>query len=153
MTIAEDELAIRSLVATYSDATNRGDLEGMVNVYAPDGELIAFGGPAAIGHDAIRRIVGSTIESYEWIFQMTHSGLVEVEGDIAHGRWWVSEIAHIGGGNASQFYGVYQDKVIRTADGWRFASRRLDATFLGRTTISGKHYSRPAYDQLGDLAS
>lgn len=145
MTILEDEMAIRSLAAAYSDAANRGDLEGMLQVYAPDGVLVPFGGPERKGHEAIRAVVGQTISAYEWIFQMTHSGLVRVEGDIAHARFWVSEMVHMKDGNATQFYGLYDDELVRTAVGWRFARRVLSATFIGRTRLEGKHYPRPNY--------
>ena len=147
MSTIEDELAIRSLAAAYTDAVNRGDLEAMVNVYTVDGVLKPFGGDELKGRDKIRAVVGQTISAYEWIFQMTHSGLVRLDGDVAHCRWWVSEISYKGDGSAVQFFGLYQDRVVRTGEGWRFARRRLDPTFLGRTELAGKHYDRPPYEE------
>lgn len=142
----EDELAIRSLAAAYSDATNRGDLDGMVAVYAADGVLIPFGGPEVKGPAAIREIIGKTIGGFQWIFQMTHSGLVRLDGDTADCRWWVSELALRKDGGGTQFLGVYEDRAVRTAEGWRFARRRLDAIFLGRTTLEGKSPPRPSFE-------
>ena len=147
MSVIEDKLEIRDLVAAYNDATNRGDLDGMVNTYAPDGVLTPFDNRDYKGHAAIREIIHATISAYEWIFHMTHTGLLHLEGDVARGRWWISEMAYAGAGEnkTTQFYGVYQDKYIRTETGWRFAHRNLNASYMGRTTLSGKCFPRPEY--------
>lgn len=147
MSITEDELAIRRLAAAYSDAVNRGDLDAMVAVYAPDGVLIPFAGQEYKGRDAIRKVVGESIGRFEYIFQMTHSGMVQVNGDCASCRWWISEISYLGDGKAKHFLGLYQDKVARTEEGWRFTCRRLDPTFLGNITMDGKQYARPTYHE------
>jgi uncharacterized protein (TIGR02246 family) len=142
----EDEFAIRNLAAAYSDAANRGDLDGMLSVYCPDAVLVAFGGPETVGHAAIREVIGKTIADFEWIFQMTHSGLLRVEGDVATCRWWVSENALRKDGRGTQFMGVYQDKAVRTRAGWRFARRQLDAIFLRRITLEGRSFERASFE-------
>lgn len=140
-----DELAIRALVAAYSDAANRGDVQGMVDVYIPDGVLVPFGGAECIGHDNLRATFAQVFSVFSWIFQMTHNGLVKVDGDTAIGRFWVSEWAGRADGRGSQFMGLYQDRYVRTHQGWRFARRQLDMTFKGHVTFDGKVAPRPVY--------
>jgi ketosteroid isomerase-like protein len=141
-TPAEDEQAIRNLAAAYSDAVNRGSAEGMVEVYSVDGALSAFGAADVVGHAALKATFEKVVSDHRWIFQMTHTGIVEVDGDIAWCRWWVSEHALRNDGSGTEFKGIYQDRVVRTSGGWRFARRVLNAVYIGRRSFEGKTFPR-----------
>jgi hypothetical protein len=126
MSRADDELAIRALAAAYTDAANRRDGAGMAAVYAPDGMLELAGRPKPIVGLAklelgFRRQVE---EGREFLFQMTHSGVVEIDGDRAQARWWFSELKKPTGQGYEISLGVYEDKAVRLDIGWRFAWRR-----------------------------
>src|SRR5580765_1287316 len=118
--ITADELAVRELAARYSDAVNRGSLQDMVAVYAPDGILTAFGAPDVAGHAAIEATFAKVIADHQWIFQTTHSGIVRVEGDRARCRWWLTENALRKDGGGTLFMGCYEDIAVRGVDGWRY---------------------------------
>jgi uncharacterized protein (TIGR02246 family) len=126
MGAADDELKIRSLAAAYTDAVNRRDGAGMAAVYAPDGVLEVAGRPKPIvGREKLekgfRRLVE---EDREFLFQMIHSGVVEVDGDQAQARWWFSELKKPTGQGYELTLGVYEDRAVRLDVGWRFAWRR-----------------------------
>ena len=140
---AEDDLAIRQLTAAYSDAVNRGSVEDMAATYAVDGVLSAFGAPDVVGRDRIQETFAEMYTGYRWIFQMTHSGTIEIDGDEAWCRWWVSEQSQNTEGQGAEFLGVYQDHVVRTADGWRFGRRLLQGVYLGRRPLEGKVFDAP----------
>ncbi len=131
MGAAADELAIRSLAAAYTDAVNRRDGEGMAAVYCEDGILHAPAAGAPVqGIEKLRKRFKRLVEQErEFLVQMTHSGVVEIDGDRAMARWWFSEIKRPAGGSFEMIVGVYQDEIIRTAAGWRFAKRTVDAPF------------------------
>ena len=78
---AEDELAIRSLAAAYTDAVNRRDGDGMAAVYAPDGILEApSAGTPVQGIDKLRKRFKRLVEQErEFLMQLTHSGVVAIE--------------------------------------------------------------------------
>ena len=139
----KDELAIRQLTAAYSDAVNRGNVTDMAATYAEDAVLSAFGAPDVTGRANIEATFMQMKSEYQWIFQMTHSGTIEIDGDEAWCRWWVSEqsLNHKGGG--AEFLGVYQDHVVRTAEGWRFAHRLLQGVYIGRKELAGKIFAAP----------
>lgn len=141
-----DELAIRSLAASYSDAVNRHDAQAMATVYAEDGILSAFGTPDIVGHPALLATFEKVQADHLWIFQMTHSGLVRISGDTAWARFWVSELALRPDGNGTDFRGVYEDRVVRTSSGWRFARRLLQAVYMGRVQLSGKTFPTPVLE-------
>jgi ketosteroid isomerase-like protein len=127
---ADDELAIRSLAAAYTDAVNRRDGEGMAAVYAQNGVLHspAAGAPVE-GIEKLRKRFKRLVEKErDFLMQLTHSGVVELYGDTATARWWFSEIKRPAGGTFEMIFGVYQDEVVRTEAGWRFARRTVDAS-------------------------
>jgi ketosteroid isomerase-like protein len=123
----EDELAIRALAAAYTDAVNRRDGSAMADVYAEDGVLENLGGGfTLVGIEKLRRAFTRLVDSQrEYLFQMTHSGLVDIQGDRAQARWWFSELKKPAGAPYEYIQGVYQDEVVRTPAGWRFAKRTV----------------------------
>jgi len=141
-----DELAIRQLTAAYSDAVNRGNVEDMAATYAEDGVLSAFGAPDVVGRTEILATFTQMYSDYRWIFQMTHSGTVEIDKEEAWCRWWVSEQSQNNSGKGAEFLGVYQDHVVRTKEGWRFARRLLQGVYLGRRPLEGKIFDTPSIE-------
>ena len=131
----EDILAIRALADRYSDAANRLDPAGMADVYAPDGELVAFGN-AFKGRDTIRKVFDDTCNSMDFINQACTGAVIEVAGDRATSRWTITEFTK---GKQQEklalFLGTYEDEVVRTAEGWRFARRIL--TRRAQTRLDG----------------
>ena len=94
-----DELAVRALAEAYTDAVNRRDADGMAAVFAPDGviEKPGFGDPV-IGIDKIRKRYHRLQSERDFLFQMTHSGVVEfVAEDRARARWWFTEVKKMAG--------------------------------------------------------
>ena len=127
-----DELAVRSLAAAYTDAVNRRDADGMAAVFAPDGviEKPGFGDPV-VGIAKIRKRYQRLQSERDFLFQMTHSGIVELtQDDRANARWWFSELKQAKGASGWLYImGVYQDEAVRLDEGWRFA-RRTQTTVL-----------------------
>jgi len=125
MSTTDDIVAIRALTDRYSDAANRLDTSAMADVYAIDGELVAFGNPFA-GRDAIRKVFEDTIGLMQVMNQVCSGAIIAVDGDRATARWNVTEFAKRHGADKLElFLGNYEDELVRTADGWAFARRVL----------------------------
>ena len=125
MNDAQDELAVRALAASYADAVNRRDAAGMAAVFAPDGiiEKPGFGDPVQ-GADKILKRYQRLQESRDFLFQMMHSGLVEVKGKRAFARWWFSELKKpTEEDDWLLIFGIYQDEAVKLDVGWRYAKR------------------------------
>jgi uncharacterized protein (TIGR02246 family) len=138
MQCAEDELAVRSLVAAYTDAVNRRDAEGMAAVFIADGviEKPGFGDPVR-GVEKILKRYRRLQRERDFLCQLINSGIVEVNGDKATARWWFTEVKKpVGSDDWLYLIGVYQDESVRTPDGWRLA-RRVQTTILDQTIPSG----------------
>ncbi len=133
-----DEVAIRGLVAAYADVVNRRTWAEFADLFLPDapitldlrdGEPLAFAGPGAIGD-----FIAGALEQYPFFefVALNVRVLLEVEGDPdrATVRTYMCELRQDHAGTPSRAYGLYQDDVVRTADGWRFARRRYQS--IGR---------------------
>jgi hypothetical protein len=127
-----DELAVRALAEAYTDAVNRRDADGMAAVFAPNGviEKPGFGDPVS-GIDKIKKRYQRLQGERDFLFQMTHSGVVEFDAeDRARARWWFSEVKKTASDGAwLQIMGVYQDEAVRLDQGWRFARRSQTTLF------------------------
>ena len=147
MSRAEDELAIRQLAAAYTDAANCRSAEGMVGVYAPDGELMTGGRSKPIkGYDKLLLGFQRLLENREFLFQCTHSGVVQVNGDTAVSRWWFTELKKPTGYQFYQYtWGCYEDEAVRLPIGWRYARRRASGLFAWDVPATEGHQPPPIF--------
>lgn len=143
---AADIVAISQLAVSYSEAICRGEIDEAVLAYAADGVLASATTADAVGHDAIAATIRNATKEAEFVFQTTHCGLVDVQGDTAWARFPTTEWVKLRDGRGLQFLGVYEDNLERTPEGWRFTRRFLDAVTLGRIDSfarSNTHQLRP----------
>jgi hypothetical protein len=120
----------------------------MAGVYAPDGELLNLARSPRPVKGMASLIKGFTrlMAEREFLLQMTHSGVVEVNGDTAVSRWWFSEIKRPLGGGAYEYkWGVYQDEVVRLDIGWRYQRRIVDTLFSWEIDLKDAHQPPPGF--------
>lgn len=132
----DDIIAIRGLADRYSDAANRANPADMAAVYVEDAQLVALDQPAVVGRAAIEKVFAYTIGLMEFMNQICSGAVIDVDGDCATARWTVTEFSKRRNGEKLEiFLGTYQDDLVRTPEGWRFArrvlSRRAQARFEG----------------------
>ena len=132
LTDTDDIVAIRSLVDRYSAAANRLDSSGMAAVYADDGELLALGNPL-IGRPAIEAAFAQTMGKFDVMNQICSGGVIAIDADRATGHWTVTEFSkRTDFDRLELFLGNYDDELVRTPDGWRFARRVLTRRLQSR---------------------
>lgn len=119
----EDEQEIRNLVARYADAVCRRDQDDWSATWAEDGLWQLPGAPVTKGRDNIVQLWAGAMAGFPFVAQLIQNGTVEVAGDSATGRWYITEHLKFADGNGMFNIGVYQDKYTRTSDGWKFAER------------------------------
>ena len=136
-----DREEITELVARYADGVNRNDIEAWSTIWSEDAIYSLMGRLKKKGRDAIIALYVQTMESVESMVQLVHNGTIELDGDSATGRWYFSEQQGLGEGKNFFVIGVYQDRYVRTSEGWKFAERHLDLL-----------YREPRSDELGATA-
>jgi hypothetical protein len=131
----EDRREIRELVDTYAVLVDSKDYEGVSQLFLPDGCLVAPEPPVRLtperalqGCAEIKREL-SQLDAFSLTFHGVLGLLITRDGDdSATGQ--VNAVAHhvrVGGRGAQDlvWHLRYLDNYVRTADGWRFASRRI----------------------------
>ncbi|NDI47162.1 nuclear transport factor 2 family protein [Goekera deserti] len=128
---AEDELAVRDLVARYCDAVSRRDPVAWAGTWTDDAVWDLGGGRVVHGRAAVVELWTSALERYPWVAQLAPTGTVQLDGGTATGSWWVLELNHRADGTGALHLGHYDDVYRRTDAGWRFAARRHSMVYRG----------------------
>jgi len=118
-----DREAIRDLAVRYASGVWRKDIAAVADLFAPDGVMDTGTGDPMRGRDAIRATYERTFATDDF-FPFVHNHVVELAGDEARGSCDLDLRAVINGRRMHGF-GSYDDRYVRTSDGWKFASRTL----------------------------
>jgi uncharacterized protein (TIGR02246 family) len=119
-----DRARIRELTARYNRCFDGGDPEGFADTFTEDGVMEVAGGPSTSG----RHDLAEMCRRVPWgIMHVTVDATVEVNGDSAR-----QDVALVVIGRAARredkptlmSTGRYEDDLVRTPEGWRFARRR-----------------------------
>lgn len=142
--VTADEAAIRALTARFTDAVNRRHPAELAALFEEEGVWVVPGFGDTTGRQAIAGLLADLLGRFTFLVQMLHSGVVEVDGDKARARWYLSEFAATEDGSGWRFVGVYQDDHVRVEEGWLFERRRFDFLYRGPADASGKRYPFPS---------
>ncbi|WP_406444640.1 nuclear transport factor 2 family protein [Streptomyces sp. NBC_00631] len=123
----EDLVEIQQLLARYAVTITRGDIDGLLAVFTPDGTYSAFGDTYPLAE--FPALVAAAPKG---LF-LTGTPAVELSGDTATGTQPLCFVDH---STHDLRIGYYQDTYLRTAEGWRLRTRAM--TFIRR---SGAHDS------------
>jgi hypothetical protein len=126
-TRTDDLVEIQQLLAKYAVTITQQDIDGLLEVFTPDGTYSAFGETYAL-----ERFPALVDAAPKGLF-LAGTALVDIDGDTASGTQPLCFIDHA---SHDMRIGYYRDTYIRTADGWRLKTRAM--TFIRR---SGAHDS------------
>jgi len=116
-TFADDYAEISNLVARYCLLLDLDDVDQWLELFVPDATYQVYGRTFE-GHDGLRRMMSGAPGGL-------HLGgppvVNRIEGDQARTQQNLLFIERTSG---EMRKAVYEDELVRTADGWRIASRR-----------------------------
>lgn len=120
-----DEAAIQQTLNRYSVHASRADWDEVLATYLPDGVWAVPGlGARFEGREAIRGGLLRFSGPMDYIVQVNTPAVIEVSGAVARARSVVRECGKfVGRDEALEVLGLYDDKLERSAEGWRFAER------------------------------
>ena len=111
---AEDRDEILQLMYRYNHAIDSGDAPGWAATFTADG-VFDVAGQLRSGRDELIAFAASV----HGLRHTVANPVIDVTGDAATARAYF--VVFQGTGLAA--IGTYQDEVVRTPDGWRFAKR------------------------------
>jgi ketosteroid isomerase-like protein len=148
---AVDELAIRGLIARWSDASTRGDWDAFEALCTPDTiwDQDAPIDKRIVGARAIRENVEGSLPLMDFFLQMPQTSVVDVLGDDrATARTMIHAVGRRGDLSFTN-YGMYYDELAKIEGEWKFAVRRLVLVYSDPTPHVGTAYKTRA--ELADL--
>lgn len=134
-----DRVEIEALRNEYTDALMMHDYDRLASLFTEDGVVRMPNVPAeAAGRKEIRAGVERLQGLWDYFVQNTHPGTIQLEGDTAVGRAYISELFHSqANGHSELNYAVYHDCYQRTPDGWKFAERVYEVRYIDTTPLAG----------------
>ncbi len=133
-----DRVEIEALRGEFTDAVMMNDHDRLASLFTPDGAVrIPFGDIEAAGPEQIRALGERRQALMDFFVQTTHPGTIQLDGDTATGRAYLSELARGHDGSSHLNYFVYHDRFRRTPDGWRFTERVAEFRYLDTSPLAG----------------
>lgn len=129
-----DRQAIVDLLMRYATALDTQNWPLLEQCFFPDA-VADYGEKAGRheGYPAIEKAVRFFLEGLDSSQHLLGNYVVEIEGDHAtttcylHAQHYLEETK---GGDTYTVGGTYEDKIIRTGEGWRIKHRKLTATWV-----------------------
>jgi uncharacterized protein (TIGR02246 family) len=133
-----DRVEIEALRGEFSDAVMLNDHDRLASLFTPDGVVrIPEGDIEAAGREEIRALGERRQARTYWFVQTTHPGTIQLDGDTATGRAYLSELARGRDGSSQVNYFLYHDRYQRTSDGWKFTERVSEFRYLDTSPLTG----------------
>jgi ketosteroid isomerase-like protein len=133
-----DRVEIEALRGEFSDAVMMNDHDRLASLFTRDGVVrIPEGDIEAAGPEEIRALGERRQALTDYFVQTTHPGTIQLDGDTATGRAYLSELARGRDGSSHLNYFVYHDRYQRTPDGWKFTERVSEFRYVDTSPLTG----------------
>jgi uncharacterized protein (TIGR02246 family) len=134
-----DHVEIEALRGEFTDAGMMNDYDRFASLFTPDG---VWRVPAVDAEFTGLREIRAGIERltagmWEYLVQTTHPGIIQLDGDTASGRAYVSSFGRLRDGSSQLNYSVSHDRYQRTPDGWKFSERVDDVRYVDTSPLAG----------------
>jgi hypothetical protein len=134
----DDRALIEDLQSRYLFAFDFGDADGYAGTFTQDG-ILDYGGGVLTGRKAIAEFIASGRKRTEETRAKTPEGqrpsvgrhiinnmVIKVDGDKAHGvAYWTHMTSGADGRGTVDFFGHYEDDMVKVSGEWLFARRRI----------------------------
>lgn len=123
----EDRLELERLIDQYGHAVHEKDADLWGAVWADRDDCHwDLAGPTFDGKSTIVEFWKKAVANFGWIWHVTPLKWHDVDGDEATGICYVREEFTRADGARGSLTARYHDRYVRTPDGWRVLSRRLE---------------------------
>jgi hypothetical protein len=127
--IADDHAEIRNLIARYCLTLDLDDVDGWVALFTPDAVYEVYG-RSFVGHDGLRKMMAGAPGG----LHLGGPPVIEMPDDD-HART-LRNLLFVDRATGEQRNAVYEDELVRGADGWRIT--RCRCRFIVRDGLSDR---------------
>ena len=117
--------AIQQTINTYSLSASRSDWDRAIATFTPDATWELAGSPLRMkGHAEMRTGFPHAVSATQFVAQLNAPAVISINGDHATAESVVREAGKVK--NSDEWFdvlGIYEDRLVRTPQGWRFTSR------------------------------
>lgn len=117
--------AIQQTINRYSEGASRRDWDQAIATFMPDAVWEVEGaGLRLAGHAEMRPGFPHAVSLTDFLVQLNAPAVITVNGDHATASSVIREAGKVK--NSEEWFdvlGIYQDRLIRTPEGWRFTHR------------------------------
>jgi ketosteroid isomerase-like protein len=143
-----DRVQIEALRGEATDAAMMRDYDRVASLFTHDAVVrIPHIGAEAVSREEIRAGSERLQALLDYFVQTTHPGTIQLDGDTASGRAYISELIRFRDGRSELNYAIYHDRYRRTGDGWKFTERVYEVRYLDHSPLAG---SAPRREMLAD---
>jgi ketosteroid isomerase-like protein len=121
--------AIRDLARRYAHHVWQGELEALADLFAEDGSMDPGTRPPIVGRAALLAGFREMLTAGSTFLPFVQQHVVDLDGDAARGTCYIDLRAEVNG-ESMIGAGWYDDRYVRTPDGWRFRSRKITLRFF-----------------------
>ena len=125
-----DRVEIQDLLVRYTRAIDGKDWNLLDTCFTPDAHLDYKSSGGVAGHyPEVRAWLAKALALFPVTVHAISNSHIELDGDRATGRCYL-DLRATRDGVSMMGSGYYEDVYVRTADGWKFRSRKLNMRFF-----------------------
>jgi hypothetical protein len=120
-----DEIAIQQTLNRYSEGASRADWNQVMSTFLPDAtwEIPALKARYQ-DHSVIQKVMAAFVGQMAYFVQVNAPAIITVDGNKATARSIIRECGKFADRDeALEVMGRYEDELVRTPEGWKFARR------------------------------
>ena len=128
MTSAEAHHQVMSVMTRYATSVDVKDLDRYATCFAEDLKVYGYGSETIVGRDRYLDYVREALTNYSRTQHLLGNFEIDVNGDEASMRSYVQAM-HVPLADPEKVFvlwAIYDDRLIRTPDGWRITEHRLE---------------------------
>ena len=129
MSNSDDILAIQRCALDFAFAVAKADCAAIGACFAEDGRLtnmsksLGRDDVETVGPAAVEEIFASFLPHMGFVHPMVQTRVLQIDGDKASAETMIQETMLDPAGNTVMFLALYDDELVRTDKGWKFARR------------------------------
>ena len=130
----QDRHDIAQVIIRYATSVDQRDLDRYATCFTDDVEVTGFSGGTFTDRDTYVAWVAGALERFAGTHHQITNHEIEIDGDSAHMRSYVQATHEMADDPDTLLilWAIYDDRLVRTADGWRITHHALEPLIPSR---------------------